>query len=833
MSENPGPAGVYDEGAPPERTPAALGAVAGGSLRARETVLPLDPSEYQVLEAIQRRVLWLSTLIVHHANHVRPNPDDLKVGGHQASSASMVSILTALYFHYLDAADRVSIKPHASPAYHAVQYLLGRLDKRYLSTLRQFGGLQAYPSSTKDPDPVDFSTGSVGLGAVAPAFAAVARRYAQHHFGQVTARRFIAVIGDAELDEGNVWEAVADEALAGLGNVLLIVDLNRQSLDRVVPGIRAVQLKALFTAAGWQVLEAKYGRQLQEVFARPHGSALRGRIDSMSNEEYQSLVRRRGADLRARLTHPTGLNGPEDPEIVEALLDTPDETLHELLGNLGAHDLPELLRVLALADTASAVPTVIFAYTIKGWGLPFAADASNHSMLLSVGQMDTLQRELGIPPGAEWEAFPPDSAEGRWCQAAATRLRRAQSATHPRISPSAIPPTLDLSFPKALSTQEALGRILPQLLKLPGVGERVVTAAPDVAVSTHLSNWVAKVGVFAPERSADYQEDVTRPLPWQPNPSGGHIELGISEMNLFMLLGQLGLCYEISGQQLFPIGTVYDPFVCRGLDALIYSLYCGSKMIFAGTPSGVSLAPEGGAHQSIVTPSLGLELPGLRLYEPAFAREVEWVLLDSLRQCCDRVHGLSTYLRLSTKKIDQSLLAPALEHLGAEELRRQVLAGGYRLVEGRALAPDAGAAEVVQLVTTGVMVAEAVEAAHALAREGIAANVIHLTSADRLFAAFRQVRRSRRQHAGAAADLGHLEVLMPRHERRAPIVTVHDASAHSLSFLGSVYGTPVAPLGVDQFGQSGSQSDLYHYAGIGVEDIIGAAYLALELRDEA
>ena len=792
----------------------------------------LTPDEYRVLDAIQRRVLWLSTLIIHHANHVRPNPDDLKVGGHQASSASMTTILTALYFRYLDAGDRVSIKPHASPAYHAVQYLLGALDGRYLRTLREFGGLQAYPSRTKDPDPVDFSTSSVGLGAVAPAFAAVAGRYAQRHFGQVLARRFVAVIGDAELDEGNVWEAVAEDALVGLGNVLLIVDLNRQSLDRVVPGIRAAQLKALFEAAGWRVLEAKYGHQLQAAFARPHGEALRARIDSMSNEEYQSLVRRRGADLRARLTHPQGADGPEDAEVAAALLDTPDEALHTLLGNLGGHDLEELLRVLALADAPADAPTVIFAYTIKGWGLPFAADALNHSMLLSATQVATLQREMAIPEGAEWDGFPPDSEEGRWCHAAAGRLRREQTAIHPPIAASAFPDTLDLSYPAALSTQEALGRVLPKLADLPDAGERVVTAAPDVAVSTHLSNWVGKVGVFAPERRTAYQDEVPRPVSWQPTPEGRHIELGISEMNLFMLLGQLGLSYEVSGQQLFPIGTVYDPFVCRGLDALIYALYCGSRMIFAGTPSGVSLAPEGGAHQSTVTASIGLELPGLVSYEPAFAREVEWVLLEALRQCCDRQSGHSTYLRLSTKKIDQGLLEPALARLGAAELRRQTLAGGYRLIEGRALVPDAADTDVVQLVSTGAMIGEAVEAAHALAREGIAANVIQLTSADLLFAAFRQGRRSSRRDALSAAGLGHLETLLPRPERRSPIVTVHDASAHSLAFLGSIYGTPVVPLGVDQFGQSGSQQDLYRYAGIGCEDIVGAAYLALELRDD-
>src|SRR5581483_10522179 len=267
------------------------------------------------------------------------------------------------------------------------------------------------------------------------------------------------------------------------------------------------------------------------------------------------------------------------------------------------------------------------------------------------------------------------------------------------------------------------------------------------------------------------------------------------------------------------------------LDALIYGLYSGSKFIFAGTPSGVSLSPEGGAHQSTVTASLGIALPELDYYEPAFACELEWILLQALRECCNRTGGHSTYLRLSTKKIDQRLLEPALQRLGREELRRQVLAGGYRLLEGRTLVPNALDSEVVQIATTGAMLPEAVEAAHRLAEEGIAANVLHLTSPKKLFSLLSHERRSLRRNALAAVHLDHLHTLFPRQERRAPIVTVQDASAHSLAFLGSLYGVPTVPLGVDRFGQSGSQADLYQYAEISTDDITTAAYLALELQE--
>ncbi|MDI3341496.1 MAG: 1-deoxy-D-xylulose-5-phosphate synthase N-terminal domain-containing protein, partial [Sphaerobacter sp.] len=723
----------------------------------------IQPEELAVLDAIQRRVLWLSTAIIDHANHVRPNPDRTKVGGHQASSASVVTILTALYFRYLEAGDRVSIKPHASPAYHAVQYLLGNLDRRYLTTLRAFGGLQAYPSRTKDPDPVDFSTGSVGLGAVAPAFAALAHRYCQAHFGEVTSHRFVAVIGDAELDEGNVWEGVTEEALAGLGNVLWIVDLNRQSLDRIVPGVRAARLKALFNAAGWHVVEAKYGRRLQAIFARPNGHLLRRRIDDMSNAEYQALIRLDGAELRRRLIDGTAVDRQALAELIAPI---DDADLPAVIADLGGHDFTELLRCLHEVDQVRDRPSVLFAYTIKGWGLPIAGDPMNHSALLTPEQMQALRAALGVPEDDPWAAFPPDSPEGRLCRAAAARLRRPATQPAPAVSADMIPASIDVRHPAHTSTQEALGRILPRLAELEGVGERIVTVAPDVATSTHLGGWINRVGIFSPTEQPDYEEGRPRVLRWRETPAGRHIELGISEMNMFMAIGQLGLSHELVGQHLLPLGTVYDPFVCRGLDALIYSLYIGAKMVFAGTPSGVSLSPEGGAHQSSVTASLGIELPELIYYEPCFANETEWVLLEAFRQCCDREHGRATYLRLSTKPIDQGLIAPALARLGEAALRRQVLAGGYRLVDRRETTPHLPVEHVVHIVTAGTMVPEAIEAAARLAEEEVAANVINLTSPSLIYEAAKRLRQQAMADAGRAPDEGPFAWLFPPEERR-------------------------------------------------------------------
>lgn len=799
--------------------------------RGEDEGIGLTPVQIAILQEIEQRVLWLSTMIVHHANNVRPNPDKpTKVGGHQASSASVATILTALYFQFLKGGDRVSVKPHASPVFHACQYLLGNLDKKYLTMLREIGGLQSYPSQTKDPDPVDFSTGSVGVGAVAPLFASLAAKYAELRFGSVTSERFITLLGDAELDEGNIWEAVIDDTLTQLGNVIWIVDLNRQSLDRIIPGIKALRLKRLFAAAGWEVLEAKYGTSLEAVMSAPGGDAVRTRIDTMPNEEYQALiritdsaeVRRRMADVADRATHNA---------ILTALKDVPDDKLPAIIANLGGHDLPKLLQVLQEADAVTDRPVVIFAYTVKGYGLPMAGDPMNHSQLLTNAQIDQVREMIGIGEDEIWDAFPPDSDAGKWVAEAAERLKANSLGID--LDVINVPEDVATRHPNATSSQEAFGRTLLRLGEIPQIGERLVTLSPDVATSTHLAGWINKAGVFSHTQSLDYETGEPRMLKWQPSPAGQHIELGISEMNLFSALGQFGQSAEINGQPLIPIGTVYDTFICRGLDALIYGLYIDSKMIIAGTPAGASLSPEGGAHQSSVTVSLGIELPNLLSYEPAFGREVDWILLEAVRQCCDRQHGKSTYLRLSTKPIDQKLMDEALAHLGEAELRRQVLAGGYRLIDRTVSTPDLPVRDTVQIACGGIMVPEAVAAAKRLAAEGVAANVLVITSPERLYDQVRTARRTQMNDAHAPLDLGQLETLIPADERHAPIVTLQDGASHSLAFLGSVWGAPVVPLGVDEFGQSGARQDVYHKLGIDADQVVSAALLALDLPGEA
>ncbi|MGZ4477210.1 MAG: transketolase-like TK C-terminal-containing protein [Nocardioidaceae bacterium] len=786
---------------------------------------PTPPAEeLRVLDEIQRRVLWLSTRIVDAANHDRVNPDGIKVGGHQASSASMVTAMTALYFAHLDAEDRVAVKPHASPVFHAIQYLLGNLDRSYLPTLRQRGGLQSYPSRTKDPDEVDFSTGSVGLGVASPLFAAAVRRYVDAHFGERPRSRFVAFVGDAELDEGNIWEAVFDAATAGLGATMWVVDFNRQSLDRVVPGVRIQQWRGQFEASGWHVVEVKYGALLQAKFAEPGGEALRAWIDAMPNEHYQSLFALHGAELRARF-----LEGAPD-DVARLVAAIPDDTeLRELVTDLGGHSLEAMLAAYAECDQEKDRPSVVFAYTIKGWGLPMAGNPRNHSALLSTEQVDELRTAHGLTAETEWDRFDAATPAGIVCNQRRDALRRRPRKQGLDV---AVPTETGIRTGKPLSTQEAFGRVLVDLSRNEDVARYLVTTAPDVATSTNLAGFINRLGVFAPTEERSWSDDPV--LKWAQSPSGQHIELGISEMNLFLLLGQLGLAWDHSGQQLLPVGTVYDPFVCRGLDALIYAVYSGARFVVAGTPSGVTLAPEGGAHQSTITASIGLELPGLTAVEPAYATALDWLLCDALGRIAAGAPEQQTavpaeqgayYFRLTTRPVDQAPFEAARQRLGDALLRRQVLAGAYRLVD--ASSPEDPERPVVHLAGTGAVLPEVLAAAAELAEEGIAAHVVDITSADRLYASWQRTLRQGIRTASTPSVPGPLRAAFGE---RAPVVTVHDAASHTLSWLGSALGVPAVPVGVDEFGQSGTIGDLYELHDLTPGSIVNAALAALSLR---
>lgn len=775
---------------------------------------PIDPERIAALEEIQQRLLWLSTKMIDVANHHRNTEDGLKVGGHQASCASMVTLMTALYMQHLQPADFVAVKPHGAPVLHAINYLLGGLDRAHVDQLRQFGGLQAYPSRTKDPDRVDFSTGSVGLGPAATIFAANVRRYVDAHFGARPSSRFVAVLGDAELDEGNIWEAVHDPETHMLGQVTWLIDFNRQSLDRVVPDMRISPWRTAFQAHGWHVIEVKYGRRLTAAFAQPGGQALHAWIDAMPNEQYQSLFSLHGADeVRERF-----LEGAPQ-QVSELLAGLSDDEVASLVTDLGGHDMVSVLDALAEADYHHDRPTVIFAYTHKGWGLPTQGSPRNHAAILTTEQVEALRERVGVPADDPWQGFAADSPAGRVLAERSALLQPPYANDAP---PIAVPTTSAIKTGGQLSTQEGFGRVLVALSRDTQVAPYLVTTAPDVATSTNLAGWINRMGVFT---SSERREWILDPLlSWHEGPGGQHIELGISEMNMFLLLGQLGLSQYFSGQRLLPVGTVYDPFVCRGLDAFIYGAYSGASFMVAGTPSGITLAPEGGAHQSTITASIGVELPGVTLHEPAYVGELDWLMCEGLARvgAGDGQRPDSIYLRLSTRSIDQQPFEDALARLGERSLRSQVLDGAYVLLP----AADDSDAPAVTLVAAGAVMPEVVAAARELAEEGVNAAVVNVTSPGRLYRSWRDSIRTGIREARTPALPG---VLRACFAPGVPVVTAHDASSHALAWLGGALGVRSASVGVDEFGQSGSVGSLYAAHDLVPGAIVNAALGTLSL----
>ena len=795
------------------------------------------PDRVKMLRALERRILWLSTWMIHHANHLRPNADGLKVGGHQASSASVVTLMTALYLDVLRPADRVAVKPHASPVFHAIQYLLGRQTRDKLERFRAFGGAQSYPSRTKDTDDVDISTGSVGLGVAMTTFAALIQDYLDAHewLGRGGRRgRMVAVAGDAELDEGNVYEALLEGWKHDVRDLWWVIDYNRQSLDAVISDRLFGRFNRLFASMGWDVVTIKYGKKLHEAFTRPGGEALRQWIDACPNSLYSALVVKGGAAWREHLLDDIGARRG-----VRALVsEYDDDALAALMTNLGGHDIESVLD--AFEGVSDERPTCFLAYTIKGWGLPFAGHKDNHSGLLSPDEIEALRVSHGVAPGEEWEPFSgmdaPEADVRRFVAGVPFNQwvsRRPNAATLP--VPETIAPSRT-NRPVA-STQETFGRVLDAIARAGGpLADRIVTTSPDVTVSTNLGGWVNRRRLFHHKAQEDMfsREQVGSFQRWAVSPKGQHVELGIAENNLFLMLAAAGLSHSLFGERLIPIGTVYDPFIERGLDALTYALYQDARFILVATPSGITLAPEGGAHQSTTTPLIGMGKDHLSSFEPAFADELLVVLRWAFEhvqahgrrrnggepggsseagaaQCAGDLladgAGGSVYLRLSTRKVDQPdrEMDPALAH--------DILAGGYWMRR-----PAGASARAI--VYTGAVAPEAMEAHAGLGESDPDAGLLAVTSPDRLYRGWSAAQRARR--AGGAPVESHIETLLAPLANDARLVTVIDGHPATLGWLGSVRGQRVEPLGVDRFGQSGALPDLYREHDIGVEAILRA-----------
>jgi len=761
-----------------------------------------------LLSDLDRKVQWLSAWTIHNANHLRESRDGLKVGGHQASSASMASIMSALYFSVLEPSDRVAVKPHASPVFHAIQYLYGRQSLDQLQRFRGLGGAQSYPSRTKDKDGVDFSTGSVGLGVAMTAFASIAQDYMLAHGRMAPERtgRMISLLGDAELDEGNIYECVIEGAKHDLRNCWWIVDYNRQSLDATTSDSMFLRFADIFRAVGWDVITLKYGRKLQAAFAQPGGLALEAWIDECPNDLYSALVFQGGGAWRERLLADLGAR----PGFRKLLAAYDDEALSELMTNLAGHDLGLLLDTFHTARDEK--PKFFIVYTIKGFGLPFQGHKDNHSGLMTEAQMATFRATMAVPEGEEWAPFaglPRSEADYRAFLAATPFAGRAEHTAPAAIVP--VPAAAEFPRPTGRqSTQVAFGKILNDLARNGGpLADAIVTTSPDVTVSTNLGGWVNQRGLFSRGSRNDQFRDskIASPQRWSMGPEGQHIELGIAENNLFLLLAALGLTGDLFGQRLIPVGTLYDPFINRGLDALNYACYQDARFMLVATPSGLTLAPEGGAHQSIHTPLIGMAQDKLSYFEPAFVDELSEIMrwgFEHLQQ----PDGGSIYLRLSTRILEQPQREPPPSFV------HDLTEGAYWQVE-----PEPGAE--LAIVYCGAVAPEAQDAFDQLIDEVPGSGLLAVPSADRLHHGWSRAR--------AAGNLGgsHIERLLAPLAPDAGLVTVIDGPPATLSWLGGVRGHRVSPLGVDHFGQSGDLPDLYRTYRLDAEAILDAAAAVL------
>jgi pyruvate dehydrogenase E1 component len=781
-------------------------------------LLPPESRRVHILKQLERKLLWLSAWMIHNANHIRPNRDGLKVGGHQASCASCISILAALYLDVARPQDRIAVKPHAGPVFHAMNYLFGRQTKEKLGSLRQFGGIQPYPSRVKDGAEVDFSTGSVGLGVAMTSFSALIADYTRlHNLGRtdLPAGRHIAICGDAELDEGNIYEALLEGWKHDVRNVWWVVDYNRQSLDSVVPDRLFGRIEGLFRDMGWNCVTIKYGRKLEAAFAREGGDALRAWIDDCPNSLYSALTFQGGAAWRAALLSDLGRSKAR--AIIDELN---DEELGTLMTNLGGHDIETLIETFRAADADGDQPTCFIAYTIKGMGLPFAGHKDNHAGLMSKEQMEQFRRDLNIRPGHEWDLF-----EGLDVPEAELRAFLTDAPFGTPLTPEgrlltapmvAVPPTLPVPRveKRKMSTQAGFGEILAEIGR--GQGEykdlaaHIMTTSPDVTVSTNLGPWVNRRGIFDRHTRNDVFRDakLASAQRWGMSPKGQHIELGIAEQNLFLLLGAAGLAPGMTGARLLPIGTVYDPFVNRGLDALIYACYQDARFLLVSTPSGLTLAPEGGQHQSVNTPLIGMAADRLASFEPAHVDELG-ILLRHAFDLMQRPDGSAVWLRLSTRALQQPnrVLDPDA-----------VIAGAHWVV------PPATNARIA-LAYQGPIAPEAEAAFEILKEEEPTAGLLAITSADRLHAGWLAAQRARR--SGGPEATAHIERLLAPMAPGSTLVTILDGHPATHAWLGAVRGQRVVPLGPDRFGQGGDIPDLYEAYGLDTETILDACAQAM------
>ncbi|MAH88904.1 MAG: transketolase [Pelagibacterales bacterium] len=745
---------------------------------------------------IEKKISWLSNYIIHYANNIRHKEDDLKVGGHQASSASVVSILVVLYFKIINKYDRIAIKPHASPVFHAIQYLLNNQNIKNLKNFRKLDGAQAYPSKTKDFCDVDFSTGSVGLGGAMTIFSSFTQDFLkENQLLKTGTNKMISIFGDAELDEGNVYEALLEGAKHNLKNCWWIIDYNRQSLDGIVYEKLFEKIINLFELMDWNVEILKYGSKLQKLKHSNSGKKILKWIDDCPNDLFSALTYQGGKDWRNTLLE----EFKEDKKTIKLIQSFNNEELNELMTNLAGHDIESLENSFSKYFNSDK-PTCFICYTVKGFGLPLAGHKDNHSGIMNNQQFSEYKSLMNIREGKEWDKT--EGLEINIDEFNSIIESNPLYKNNREFSDSIEINSFDeISFINNISTQEAFGKIMNEIGKVNNsFTKRIVTTSPDVTVSTSLGGWVNKKNIFSTHRKKDIfgEKKVFSAQKWKYLPHGQHIELGIAENNLFLLLASLGISDKLFGTRLLPIGTIYDTFIGRGLDALNYATYIDARFILVGTPSGVTLSHEGGAHQSIITPNIGISQPNLTYYEPSFADELNFLFFWALKHIQQK-DGTSIYFRLSTKKLIQP------NRTLSKKDQKEIINGCYWFKRPKTK-------QSIILICTGVIIGEVEKMRKEIIDEEIDLGILIATSPDKLYADWMNSKKDN--------SYCHIEETLKSINRNSLIITIIDAHSSSLSWIGSVLGHKVYPMGINKFGQSGDLNEIYRYTNIDFKSII-------------
>lgn len=885
----------------------------------------------KLLDRIVSRAHYLANQMIYTANHrTNKEKGDPKIGGHSSGSSSAIHIMGALHLLVRSSFDHFANKPHASPADHSYNYLLNLLfgrDGQRLSLEEAnvaMGNLRAFPQgdeyvfqsyhSAYDPDYHNvLPSGTVGIPPVNIGYLAHAYRFAEEHGYEVPKNaHFWAVMGDSEFREGSLLEAAPDLAERELGNLTWIIDYNRQSLDghritnsRILHGTDADRIERTMAANGWEVVQLRHGGTRLKLFAQPGGREFQDWFEhEVSDYEFQSILLVRDKKLlKDYLT--------KKHAKVKKFVDSVDEDLlYEGIRDFGGHDIEALAQAMAKSKENPRQPTLIIAHTLKGWGLEMAATPGNHSALPDEAEMDRLRDAQKISKETLFERFPAGSPEGKFLQERGEELYeqmqkqaalKEKNLAHFRARAEefgSIPESLDISLKMASypHTQWMLGQLTAKLTRIANTpldekklaekqkpltatekpwklpGELLVTMAPDVGTSTNL-NPAMDGHIFGAEITTDIETELnvkdrkTPDLVPGEDKSDRFIRFDIQESNVMSCMGSYGRMRDTLGIPLLPLMTVYDFFIKRAHDQYFYDLYWKSSFILVGTPSGVTLSPEGAQHGW----KSDFQIPNQITWEPTFCVELDWIMADAIRRHIlnENEGRTGVLIRGVTRGIDQKLLTDCLktqrrfksglsdEHLLAAKdyplegaldesqipslsdeeillaIREDVLAGGYKLLDYSGYAGYEPGDNVVNIFAMGALTTEAVEASRRLLAKGIYANVIVVTSSDLLLGnlAYENNYSHLREKLNVSGDLylqpqlnGNLYAseVVTLAGRRIPAVSTHDGEPGLLDNIGSVVGVKQEALAVRKHSRSGRPRDIYDYHHIGADAIVEA-----------